>query len=48
MLTPHEQLLYSKGYNFQERFIKDLWHSLWTTKIQGEPLVVHLEYDGNH
>jgi len=40
MLTPHEQLvslvlhnlLYSKGYNFQECFIKDLWNFLWTTR----------------
>jgi len=23
-------LLYSKGYNIQECFIKDLWNSLWT------------------
>jgi len=32
MLTPYEQLLYSKGYNFQEHFIKDLWNSRWTTR----------------
>jgi len=25
-------LLCSKGYTFQEYFIKDLWNSLWTTR----------------
>jgi len=25
-------LLHSIGCNFQERFIKDLWNSLWTTR----------------
>jgi len=25
-------LLYSKGYTFHERFIKDLFNSLWTTR----------------
>jgi len=29
--TLHD-LLYSKGYNCQERFIKDLWNPLWTTR----------------
>jgi len=24
-------LLYTRGYNFQERFVKGLWKSLWTT-----------------
>jgi len=24
-------LLYSKGYEFLERFIEDIWNSLWTT-----------------
>jgi len=24
-------LLYSKGYTFQERYKKDLWKYLWTT-----------------
>jgi len=24
--------LHSKSYNFQERFIKGLWSSLWTTR----------------
>jgi len=26
-------LFYSKGYNFQERFIKDLWNSLWKFQV---------------
>jgi len=30
-------LLYSKGYNFQERFIKSLWNFLWTTRPTGGP-----------
>jgi len=32
MVTPLEQLLYNKDYNFQKLFINDLWNSLWTTK----------------
>jgi len=34
MLTHHEQLVQTvlhKGFNFQERFIKDSWNSMWTT-----------------
>jgi len=27
-----DNLLYSKGYNSQERFIKGLWNPLWTTR----------------
>jgi len=30
-MIPHNSL-YSKGYIFQERLIKDLWNSLWTTR----------------
>jgi len=38
-------LWYSKSYNFQECFIKDLWNSRWTTRKSRWTTVVHV---GNH
>jgi len=41
MPTPYINLLYSKGYNLQKLFIKDLLNSLWTTNN-------FLDYVENH
>jgi len=55
-VTPHEQLvetvwhigghslLYNKGHNFQERFIRGLWNFLWVTRNSWwTPLLDHVE-----
>jgi len=45
----HIILLNSEGYNFQERFINDLWKSLRTTnKFQMDTIGVHLDHTENH
>ena len=45
--TITHNLLYSKGYNFQKCFIRDLWNALWSGGPPGKT-VVHLDHVENH